>query len=213
MFIEQATANPQFYFAVILTVVVSIVIHELAHGWTAIRLGDDTPIVLNRMTPNPFVHMGGWSIAMLVLVGIAWGQMPVNTSRLRGRYGAALVAAAGPASNLVLALLAIVLMAGWIKFLPDTMDPNNHVSSNLMVLLEVFARMNLVLMLLNLIPLPPLDGSRIVADFVPAYDRMINSPAAAGAMFAVFIFLFFIAGRVLFPTADFILMTVLRALV
>lgn len=213
MFIEQATANPQFYFAVILTVVVSIVIHELAHGWTAIRLGDDTPIVLNRMTPNPFVHMGGWSIAMLVLVGIAWGQMPVNTSRLRGRYGAALVAAAGPASNLVLALLAIVLMAGWIKFLPDTMDPNNHISSNLMVLLEVFARMNLVLMLLNLIPLPPLDGSRIVADFVPAYDRMINSPAAAGAMFAVFIFLFFIAGRVLFPTADFILMTVLRALV
>lgn len=213
MFIEQITANPQFYFAVIITVVVSIVIHELAHGWAAIKLGDDTPILLNRMTPNPFVHMGGWSIAMLVLVGIAWGQMPVNTSRLRGRYGSALVAAAGPASNLVLAIIAILLMAGWIRFLPDTIDPNNHISSNLMVLLEVFARMNLVLMLLNLIPLPPLDGSRILADFVPAYDRLINSPAAAGAMFAVFIFLFFVAGRVLFPTADFVLVTVLRALV
>jgi Zn-dependent protease len=213
MFIEQATANPQYYFAVIITVVVSIVIHELAHGWAAIRLGDDTPIVLNRMTPNPFVHMGGWSLAMLALVGIAWGQMPVNPSRLRGRYGGALVAVAGPASNLLLAVLAIVVMVGWAKLLPGTIHSGGHLSENLQVLLQVFARMNLVLLLLNLLPIPPLDGSRVLADFVPAYNRLINSPAAAGAMFAALLFMFFVAGRFLFPAADWMLGAVFRVLI
>jgi hypothetical protein len=92
-------------------VIGSIVLHELAHGWAAIRLGDTTPRDLGHMTWNPLVHMGGFSLVVFAVIGIAWGMMPVDPSRLRGRYGDALVALAGPAMNIV---LAAVSFAVWL---------------------------------------------------------------------------------------------------
>ena len=94
-------------------VVVSITLHELAHGWTAIKLGDDTPIRSGHMTWNPMVHMGVYSFAALLLIGIAWGMMPVDTSRLRGKYADTLVSVAGPLMNLGLGLILLVALIFW----------------------------------------------------------------------------------------------------
>ena len=105
MFINSLTTNPQFYFAVIIVVVISICLHELGHGFAAIALGDRTPEETGHITLNPLVHMGPISLAMLAIVGISWGAMPVDPTRLRGRYAEALVALAGPAVNLVARLV------------------------------------------------------------------------------------------------------------
>lgn len=107
-------ADPALLVSWVFWVIVSIVLHELAHGWVAIRLGDRTPIETGRMTWNPLVHMGQTSLIVFALVGIAWGMMPVNPSSLRGRYGDAWVSLAGPAMNLALALVLIVLGGIWL---------------------------------------------------------------------------------------------------
>ena len=78
--LSENPADRFFFFAVVLTVVVSIVLHELAHGWMAMKLGDPTPRLEGRMTGNPLVHMGPWSLLALALAGIAWGSMPIDPS-------------------------------------------------------------------------------------------------------------------------------------
>ncbi len=205
MLIQQAFAGGaglQFYLAVVITCVISIVLHELAHGWAAISRGDRTPIELGHMTGNPLVHMGATSLICLALFGLAWGQMPVNPSRMKGKYAGAFVSFAGPLMNIALALIAIFLLVAWIKISPDTYNSDHHVSENLFLLLRVFALLNLVLAMLNLIPIPPLDGSRILADFVPAYRNFLDTPQAAGIAMAGLFFIFFVAGRFLFPLAS-----------
>src|SRR3954447_26147620 len=112
-FIENLQKDPRFFLAVCITVVVSISLHELAHGIVAIWLGDRTPIETGHMTLNPAVHLGPISLICLLLAGIAWGSMPVTPSRLRGRYGDALVAAAGPIMNLLLGAIALVALGLW----------------------------------------------------------------------------------------------------
>ncbi|MBL8897493.1 MAG: site-2 protease family protein, partial [Planctomycetes bacterium] len=86
MFYELATLNPLLYCASVLLVMISIILHELGHGAMAIRLGDDTPRILGRMTFDPFVHMGVLSLVLLLLFGIAFGSMPVDHKKLRGRF-------------------------------------------------------------------------------------------------------------------------------
>src|SRR5262249_8984123 len=100
--------SPVLLVSWIVWVIGSIVLHELAHGWAALWCGDRTPIETGHMTWNPLVHMGQMSLLMFALVGIAWGQMPVDPSRFRGRYDDAKVALAGPLMNLALAITALV---------------------------------------------------------------------------------------------------------
>lgn len=168
-------------------VIGSIVLHELAHGWAAIRLGDRTPIETGHMTWNPLVHMGGFSLAMFALVGIAWGLMPINPSALRHPRGNAIVAAAGPAMNLGLALLAIVITALWGSYAAGVSDP---VYQNVATFFYTGALLNIVLLLLNLLPVPPLDGSHILADFSYRYREIISGPHASTITIVVLVLLF-----------------------
>lgn len=199
MFLQYLSSDPRFYFAVIFVVVISICLHELAHGLTAIYLGDKTPEESGHLTLNPLVHMGPFSLMMLAIAGISWGQMPVDTSRLRGRYGDAIVSAAGPLTNLALALLGIGGLALWAHV--GTIDVTNHMVSNAVMLLYVLVLFNLVLFMLNLVPAPPLDGSRILANFAPAYRRWISDPTMQGVFLAVTIAVLIGAGKFLFPAA------------
>ena len=116
LFIQTLWTDPTYFFGVLITVVVSIVLHELAHGYAAIKLGDDTPLVTGHMTFDPLVHMGGMSLILLAIAGIAFGAMPVDRTRLRGRYGEAIMAAAGPAMNVLLAVLALTTLGLWDRF-------------------------------------------------------------------------------------------------
>lgn len=203
-------AADRFYFlAVALTVVISIVLHELAHGWAAIRLGDDTPIREGRMTGNPLVHMGPWSLVMLAVAGIAWGQMPIDHSRLRGRRAQAIVAAAGPAMNVLLAAVALSVLAGLLHLwgytgVPVTLfmadlpgSPVTSTQSNAIQFLLLFGVTNLLLAMFNLIPVPPLDGSHIIANFSRPYADFVGDPKHQGFMMMLFVFGFLMAGRVL----------------
>ena len=165
-------ASQLFFGCVVVTVVISIVLHELAHGWAAIWQGDDTPRQMGHMTADPMVHMGGFSILMLVLVGMAFGLMPVNPRNFRSRYGDALVSAAGPAMNFLLALLALTALAVWVK--TSGTAPEGP-AKNAQFFLQIFGTTNIALGIFNLLPVPPLDGSTVLGNFVPAYRRWLDS--------------------------------------
>ena len=173
----------QLYFGcVVVTVIISIVLHELAHGWAAIWQGDDTPRLMGHMTADPMVHMGGMSLLMLAVVGIAFGAMPVNPHNFRSRYGDALVSAAGPAMNFLLALMAYIGLAIWLK--TAGVAPEGPMRNG-QVFLTVFGFINVALGIFNLLPVPPLDGSTVLGNFVPAYRRWMDS--LGNPMFLFFI--------------------------
>lgn len=192
--------DPALLVAWVFWVIFSITLHELGHGWAAIRYGDRTPIETGHMTWNPRVHMGKMSLLLFALVGIAWGAMPVNPSRLRGARGHAdaVVAAAGPAMNLGLAALCVVGGALWLAYggsagLPDSAD------RFIRTFLRAGAFLNVALLLLNLAPVPPLDGSRILASYSRGYAALMSNPALSLAGFAL---VFMFGGRFLVPIAS-----------
>lgn len=201
LFIQYLGTNPTYFFAVILVVIISVVLHELAHGWAAMSLGDDTPVEMGRMTGNPLVHMGAFSLIALFIAGIAWGQMPINPSRLRGKYGEAKVALAGPAMNLTLGVLCAVGLALMIRYGPPAPSGQSSPAGSIRLLLHQGAIMNFVLMMFNLVPVPPLDGSHILANFHRGYARLISDPAKQGIFLLAFIFIF-ISAPVLFGWSD-----------
>lgn len=196
---DLLSSNPAMLVSWVFWVIASITLHELAHGFTAIRLGDRTPIEMGRMTPNPIVHMGWMSLLAFALIGIAWGVMPVNPLRMRGRHAHAIVAAAGPMMNLALAAVCCVLGAVWTVTAQGSVSGTFFV--NVLNFFFVGAFLNLVLMAFNLLPVPPLDGSAILASFSRGYARLIENPQTQLIMFLLFLFLFFQMSGQLFSMA------------
>jgi Zn-dependent protease len=161
----------------ILTLVIAFSVHEFAHAWTANQLGDDTPRRFGRLTLNPLAHLDVLGSIMLVVSGFGWAKpVPVNPYELRRRSpaGMMLVAAAGPLSNLILALIAA------IPFQAGIVSPFSISGSFLPTIssfLTDFILINLVLLFFNLIPLSPLDGEKVVTYFLPpsgqdAFDQL-----------------------------------------
>jgi len=154
----------------------SMPVHEWAHAWAAYQLGDDTAALRGRLTLNPLAHLDPIGTLGLVFFDFGWGKpVPVNPYRLRGNLRAswALVSVAGPLSNLIIAMLAAIpFRLGWLSLYASTAS----IISLRSILLD-FIYINLTLMLFNLIPIPPLDGSRVLAWLLPprwadALDRM-----------------------------------------
>jgi Zn-dependent protease len=188
-------------------VIVSICLHELAHGWTAIKLGDDTPRLSGHMTWNPMVHMGPFSLLMFVFIGLAWGMMPVNPNRLRGRYSDAIVALAGPLMNLVLATIAIVGLILWVPLsqgeLISSVTISNPLALNMRTFLYLGAILNIVLMLLNLLPAPPLDGGRILMDVSPKFRSLMLTEHGRWIALGVLVIFFILGGALIYNLAGF----------
>lgn len=179
-------------------VIFSIVLHELGHGYAAIRQGDDTPIYTGHMTWNPVVHMGHMSLIAFAILGIAWGAMPVNPSRFRSRYGDAIVSVAGPVVNLLLALVCLLLISFW----PYTKGVfADHVFENVTIFLWHGLFLNMTLMVFNLLPVPPLDGSRIVGDFFPSFNRLWQTEQGAVIGLIAVMALFYFGSGVIFEVA------------
>ncbi len=154
-------------------VIGSICLHELGHGVAATWQGDDTPRRSGHMTLNPLVHMPPMSLLFFAVIGFAWGLMPVNPSRFRsGWRGVAMVAFAGPLVNIVLAVVATLLWYGWLWVAPATQPLRDNVEHALA--LGIY--LNVFLAMFNLIPIPPLDGSRVVAGLVPGTRRFYSDP-------------------------------------
>jgi Zn-dependent protease len=168
-------------------VIFSITLHELGHGWAALRQGDRTPEITGHMTWNPWIHMGPISLLMFAIIGICWGLMPVDPSRFRdGRLGRAKVAAAGPAMNFGLAFISAVLM-GVVVAIGSRAGgmPSGGLLDNLATFFFVGGFLNIALALFNLIPAPPLDGSNILAGLSWRAWQLYQHPNAQFAGLAV----------------------------
>jgi Zn-dependent protease len=202
MFIQLLKSDPRQYVAVVLVVIISICLHELAHGIVAVRRGDRTPIDQGRLTLNPLVQMGPVSLVVLLISGIAWGAMPIDRTRLRGRYAEALVAVAGPLTNVILAVVALTALGLWQRSDPRVaFGEIGDFADNGRLLLRAFGVMNVALALFNMLPLPPLDGSHVLANFSRSYGRLADAIVMNGASIILFILVFSTAGRFIFPAA------------
>jgi len=137
----------------------SIIIHELAHGWVAWRMGDPTAKAAGRLTLNPMSHLDPIGTLMLFVVGFGWAKpVPFNLGYIRDtRRGLILISAAGIVANTILAFLAFLLYR--------ILDPAP--SGAVATFLYYLAKINLILASFNLIPIPPLDGSKILMGFLP----------------------------------------------
>lgn len=192
--------SPAHLVSWIVLVVFSIVVHELAHGWTAIKCGDDVPQHSGHMTINPFVHIPPFAWIMFLLVGITWGLMPTNPYNYRRRYDEALVAFAGPASNLILTVLFSLAAVLWVKHGSGVI--NDEFYKNMGNFLALGTMLNFVLFAFNLIPVPPLDGSRILGNFVPAVDRLWQGERGQVIVIVVFVGVFLVAGRIVWAVGE-----------
>lgn len=183
-------------------VIASITLHELAHGYAAIRLGDDTPIHTGHMTLNPLVHMGQTALIMFALFGFTWGAMPVTPSRLRGRYGEAIMAFAGPACNALQFTVIMLTNVLWVRLARGHVE--DHVLQNMYVFLWTGSMINLMGFFFNLIPVPPLDGWRILADLVPSYNNIWRGERGGIIGLVCFTGLFFFGGSFVWGFAFFV---------
>lgn len=158
---------------VLIALVVSLTVHEASHAWTALQLGDDTPRKMGRVSLNPLAHLDPFGSLMMLFVGVGWGKpVQIDATKLKPnpKVGMALVAIAGPISNLILAAFgALVLRTHLLTFTPQkffSIAGQNFYFSPAF-LMETFVILNLGLMLFNLIPLAPLDGSRLWQILLP----------------------------------------------
>ena len=150
----------------VITGIFAFAYHEFAHALVADRLGDPTPRSFGRLSPNPFVHLDLFGTIMLLLVGFGWASTPVSPNRLRGnpRTSMAIVAVAGPLANLLMATLyALPILVGLVN-----VEPPGAILPSPYLFLLIGIQINILLMVFNLMPIPPLDGFTILLGLLPA---------------------------------------------
>ncbi len=187
LFISYLWRDPQIFFAVAIIVVFSVCCHEFIHAFTALRLGDDTAAARGHLTLNPFKQMGAFSLVLLALFGLAWGQVPVNPSNLKGKHAYSIVSVSGPLTNLVLSQFFMLLC-----FAVAALHIDNRFA---LVMLCYGSALNLMLFILNMMPIPGLDGWGILVDFYPQL-LLKGSEAVKGTYFVVIALFFVFFGRI-----------------
>ncbi len=175
----------------ILVLIFSVIIHEVSHGYAASALGDDTARYEGRLTLNPLKHLDPVGSFLIPLISffmggfiIGWAKpVPYNPHNLRvGRWSEALVALAGPASNLAIALVLGLL----IRFSGEALGPAYLQIATLIVFI------NIVLAIFNLVPISPLDGSKLLYAFFPEKFRELRAFFEQYSLILLLIFIFFL---------------------
>lgn len=149
----------------------ALTFHEFAHGWVAYRFGDDTAYQAGRLTLNPLAHLDPVGTLMIFLVHFGWAKpVPINPARMRNPKKHALyVALAGPASNLILAWILAILLRISLSSLSSglLMEGMSHYTKLWLGFLILGIEINIALAFFNLLPIYPLDGSRVVSGLLP----------------------------------------------
>ncbi len=190
-------------------ILVMLPVHEFAHAVTAHWLGDYTAKAYGRLTVNPKAHLDPWGAIMLVLCGFGYARPvpvnPYNFRRMKPKGGMAVTALAGPVSNLLMALVSLlvfrvyllisggdVLTAGGVVYLDSELTKYLY-----LIFVEVFAGINIGLAVFNLLPIPPLDGSRIFSVLLP--DKWVFALERYSRYITMGIFLLLFTGMLDMP--------------
>lgn len=187
----RGDVNPQQFVSIILAFVISITIHEFAHAYAATLLGDPTPRDQGRVTLNPIAHLDPIGFLFLIFIaltgfGLGWGKpVAFNPYRIRwSKRGVALVAAAGPISNVILALfLAVPRRVFTTGF--------HNLPPNAQTFVTTLITLNLALAAFNLVPLPPLDGLKILTGILPDFWYPVLAPLDRYGFMILFAIIFF----------------------
>lgn len=157
--------DPVSFLILVIPLLYSVVIHEVAHGWVANRLGDPTARWMGRLSLNPIKHLDPIGTLMLFLAGFGWAKpVPVNLNNIPNRRkGLILISSAGILANILIAFVALLVQK--LLGLPSL--------GMAAVIIYTLASINITLAALNLIPIPPLDGSKILMGFAPAEIRYL----------------------------------------
>ncbi len=162
---DLARVAPEAYLGVVFVIIASIVLHELGHAWTATWQGDPTPRLAGHLTWDPRVHMGWMSIILVATIGIGFGRTPTTPRFFRdGRKGNALVSVAGPAVNLLLGVVLAISAATLVS------AEDSQTVRILFFVLHLASSLNFALFILNMIPIPPLDGFHVMESLVDARE-------------------------------------------
>ncbi len=203
---------------VAIMLLVGFPVHEFSHALAAYRLGDSTARFMGRLSLNPVVHfdpLGGILLAITFIgsggsFGFGWAKpTPVNPRNLEGgRYGEAIVAAAGPMSNLVLAIAAAIPL----RYILSNLTLADQIPTLLLQVLYLFIVINLVLMIFNLFPIPPLDGSKVLFAFLPPQVAWRWRPILEQYGFILLFLIFFVLPAVGMPIGTRIVGEIINAL-
>jgi len=192
--------NINFNFIIIQAPVIllSLTIHEYFHGWTANKLGDPTAKLRGRLTLNPIAHLDIFGTILMFVVGFGWAKpVPINAMNFKDpKKGTLLVAIAGPLSNLATAIVAGVILRPLIpKVLTGEIAPGS-LDSIFVIILVLALVYGIALAVFNLIPIPPLDGSRVLYAVLP--DKYVYSYSRFEPYGVLFLFGLFIFGGGIF---------------
>ena len=202
MFISMLWESPRRFVTIMFLVTFSVCCHEFMHAFIALKMGDDTAARCGHLTLNPLKQMGIISLLMMIFIGIAWGQVPVNRANFRSRAGVVLTALAGPLTNLVLWLVFIGLC-----LLTAFMSADHQFA---VYMLAYGAMLNFVLFVFNLLPIPGLDGFNVLIELFPQVFHR-DSELVKGVFFLLVVLLFTSSGR-LFDLAMNVTLRTLAAL-
>jgi len=159
--IKLLISDPAAFVMLSVLLLYSVIFHELAHGWVANKMGDPTAKLMGRLTLNPLKHLDPIGTLMLLIIGFGWAKpVPVNLENIpidKRRKGIILVSAAGITANIICAFIALLLLQLLAPGPEDIMYK----------ILHLLAFINILLAAFNLIPIPPLDGSKIIMGFAP----------------------------------------------
>ena len=191
LFITQAFTDTKTFFMIALVVVFSICLHEFFHAWTALQFGDTTAADRGHLTLNPLRQMGPMSIIMFLILGFAWGAVPVNPAVLRAknRHAPAIVSLAGPATNFGLFLIGFFFF-GFLQTRIWNLIENEAAGETILQLFLLLGVYNGFLCIFNLLPIPGLDGWNALTEYVPRLKNLNSEFAKGVTIFLIFLLLF-----------------------